>query len=292
MENIPIVDSLDIPDGWLRVADRVLERGRAVAMVVGDRDTGKSTLVRWLADRAVERGLSTWTVDADVGQSDFGPPTTVSARAWGSEGETHLYFVGSTSPRRHLLPCVVGAGRLVAQAREAGAQVVVVNTTGYVADAAAAALKAAKIDLLRPDYVLALERERELRPMVEPFLRMDTPRVVRVPISPAVHPRSAEARERRRAERWAGYLVGARRVDVGIGPAAWSGAGLLDPLVGRAVGLFDADDECRAVGPVVAGDRLAHRYEVLAPLPDGVRVARMHVGEAMVPGFAPEPTGP
>ena len=43
-----------------------------------------------------------------------------------------IYFVGSTSPKGHMLPMVIGAMKLVEQARAAGADLIVVDTTGFI----------------------------------------------------------------------------------------------------------------------------------------------------------------
>lgn len=57
-------------------------------------------------------------------------------------------FVGSTSPRGHLLPVLIGAARLVAVAQEAKAEVILYDTTGFVSQGGGGIdLKLAKIDM-------------------------------------------------------------------------------------------------------------------------------------------------
>ena len=51
--------------------------GAAVVVVIGESDTGKTTLVTALANAAFARGFGVGIVDADLGQSEIGPPTTI-----------------------------------------------------------------------------------------------------------------------------------------------------------------------------------------------------------------------
>ena len=92
---------------WKSVVDKIMTTGRVV-MVIGRVDTGKSTFCRHLASVAIKRGLKVGIVDADVGQSWIGPPTTVGMKIFTQDPAPALfpdsfYFVGSVSPERHLL---------------------------------------------------------------------------------------------------------------------------------------------------------------------------------------------
>ena len=64
------------PEETSRVLDRVAERGGTV-LLLGATDTGKSVLARELLNRGVRAGKSVALVDADIGQSDIGPPATI-----------------------------------------------------------------------------------------------------------------------------------------------------------------------------------------------------------------------
>lgn len=302
---------LDLPPGWMSVA-RTLVEGRGAVVLVGTRDTGKSTFAAWLAAHAVTCGLDTWLVDADVGQSDVGPPSTIGAtrvtseclepfdpdeedgvRLAGRLSARHLWFVGAHSPRAHMLDCVLGTGRLVDRARAEGAELVIINTTGWVEGGAAATLKTAKIDLVRPRFVVALERENELRDVLEPWSASSRPHIVRCPISAAVQPRDPSRREASRQERWARYLAPAREVVVDlreVGLSGSHGAWIEDGMpAGRAIGLIDPDGECLGAGPVRAGDGDGPILRALAPVASGSRVARVHFGTVTVPGFGDPP---
>jgi polynucleotide 5'-hydroxyl-kinase GRC3/NOL9 len=255
-------------------------------MALGARDTGKSTLIRWLARSCAQRGLDTWLVDADVGQSDIGPPTTVGATRMGGTA-THLAFVGDHSPRGHLLQVVGGTAHLVQLAMRERADVVLVNTTGYVDDGAAAALKIAKIDVLRPELIVALPYLDTLDRILRAYRDVRTPRVVALQPSSSVRPRGPEVREAYRRQAWASYLEQAEPQVVDLQTAGLSGA---DPETlaskdqrGRVAALFDESNACTAVGPVLDFDAATHVMRILAPR--GGRVHRVALGSIAVPGF-------
>ena len=48
-----------------------------VMLVIGETDTGKTHFTTYLASALLSRGDAVAVVDADLGQSDIGPPTTV-----------------------------------------------------------------------------------------------------------------------------------------------------------------------------------------------------------------------
>src|SRR3989442_7161458 len=67
------------PGGAVTALDRALEaaaRAR-VTLILGTSDTGKTSLTARLAGALAARGERVAVVDADVGQSEIGPPTTV-----------------------------------------------------------------------------------------------------------------------------------------------------------------------------------------------------------------------
>ena len=66
---------------WKDAVQRV-RRFKGVVMAIGGTDTGKSTLVRQLLAQALTPKRVIAVVDADMGQSSFGPPTCMSLTLW------------------------------------------------------------------------------------------------------------------------------------------------------------------------------------------------------------------
>jgi polynucleotide 5'-hydroxyl-kinase GRC3/NOL9 len=205
---VPLV----IPESWQPALD-LLGRG-GVCLVIGTTDVGKSTFCAVAAGRALAAGPVA-VVDADTGQSDIGPPACVSVGLVTQPLErlaevpaAGTYFVGSTSPFGHLLPCVAGARRMADRARDLGARSLIVDTTGMVAGPAARALKAAKVDLLQPDFLVALQREDEVEHLLAPYRKRARPQVLRLRPSRAAQIRSPEERRANRERAFARALAG------------------------------------------------------------------------------------
>lgn len=254
--------------------------------MLGAVDVGKTTVATELAAAAVRAGWRTAIVDADIGQSDLGPPATVGlghvprpVRHMAEVPPSALYFAGDTSPRRVYRYVVEGARELTARARRQGAQIVVVDTTGWVGGASAVAGKLRKIRRLSPRHVVAIQRDRE----VEPILARLSPRIAVHRLHPEIAVRSRSARERRAfrertfAEYWrrarplaldlrrltaerstvyAGTPVPPSRVAAEVPPAA---------LRHLLVGLAGRRGTMVAMGTVLLVEPALHRLTVLAP---------------------------
>jgi len=206
---------------WRSVTDEIVAAGR-IAMVMGRVDTGKSTFCRHLASAALQRGLKVGIVDADVGQSWIGPPTTVGmkivepAAGWfNAAGDLppmlfpdSFYFVGSISPERHLLQTTVGTKRMAEAAVSSGAELVIIDTTGLVDGPIGRALKSSKIDLIRPDHIICFQRGSELETLIRGIEPNRCCRVHRLQPSRSVKKRSQDSRRIYRQKQLREYFSG------------------------------------------------------------------------------------
>lgn len=192
-------------------------RERRTVLVVGGLDTGKTTLCRALLRAGVEAERVCAFLDADVGQKTVGPPATVTLKVVrGAEDleeerlgrEDLLWFVGSTSPEGHLLQVVCAVARLLAAAKERGADLVVVDTSGLVSGVYGQILKYHKVELLRPDLVVGLQRGEELLPLLGVIQRFFDTEVVPLGVHPRVVPTSVEQRAENRERAMARYFSG------------------------------------------------------------------------------------
>lgn len=154
---------------WRKLANRII-MPQQIVLVIGATDAGKSTFCRFLVDSALRQGLKTAFVDADVGQSQIGPPTTIGMKAFMPEmvpvqfdgTADQLYFVGDVSPHPRYLETLTGTRLMVDRARETEADFIVVDTTGYIHDPPAVSLKQHKIELIRPNHLVSIGRAIEL----------------------------------------------------------------------------------------------------------------------------------
>jgi polynucleotide 5'-hydroxyl-kinase GRC3/NOL9 len=200
----------------MAVVERVATTSRVVVLM-GGLDSGKSTLGRAIAGAGLETGRTVAYLDADLGQKAVGPPTAVTLRMLHGPADLGgdelsrpdaMYFVGATSPQGQLLPLVVGAASLLSRAQERGADLVVVDTSGLVSGVYGQILKYHKIELLRPDTVIGLQRGQELDPLLGIIQRFFTCEVIALPVDPNVHSTSVEERARNREEAMRRYFSG------------------------------------------------------------------------------------
>ena len=225
-----------------RILQALRKEGPGVtAYVVGVTDVGKTTVARALAE-GLAQDRPTAVVDADPGQAWLGPPTCVSTGWAGAQTPLATRFVGDVTPAGHMLQTLAGVARLVARAREEGAEAVVVDSSGFVGSEPARAFQYHVIDLLEPGHLVAVGNE-EADGILAPFRHR--PGVIghRLPPSPRVKPRSPETRRRHRAERLRAYFAGAREHSFAGAELPLHGRvpapGTVEPANGRVSALLD-----------------------------------------------------
>jgi polynucleotide 5'-hydroxyl-kinase GRC3/NOL9 len=267
-----------------------------VTIVIGESDTGKTTLVTVLANALVARGFRVAVLDADLGQSEIGPPTTIGLGRWTtpcarpSDAQVvGLHFVGTTSPAGNLLGALVGVRRLLDRARAGGHDRVVIDTSGLVAGGLGRALKQAKIDLTDPDLVLCLERADECGGIVDPYRGVRRPEVIRLPASGLARQRTPEERRGHRQRRLEDYFRTARpltlaldEVVVRLPGGAPLGAGRAGEVGGLLAGLLDRDGQTLGLGIVRQLDPDTGLLQVDADVPEA-EVAAVVIGRERYP---------
>ena len=253
------------PKEWYDLLD-VLKEEKGIAILLGATDTGKSTLAQFLIFNLCQRGLKVALVDADIGQSFLGPPTTIGLSVFKSDPDWQLvlsppeiFFVGSITPEGHFPIHLKGVKRMVDKAPSYGAEVILVDTTGFVLGEKGIELKRKKIDLLSPRLILALQKSDELEPILEYYKENALPSILRLPLSEQVRPRSLEERRTYRTDRFQEYFKHSVIHELAIEEFHVEGE-VLDPngetlpldwalrINGLLIGLKDSNDETLALG--------------------------------------------
>lgn len=280
-----------------------LAKRPGVTMFLGASDTGKTTCLRAAAAHLARVGLLPLAiVDADIGQSTIGPPTTVGltlvtkdnlpAFLAGKLVCHAMRFIGALSPVGHLLQTIVATKMLVDKALRRGARAVLVDTTGLIGQSVGFQLKLNKIELLEPRHIVALQREKELEGVLSVLANRPRLAVHRLAVSFHVRTRSPAERYRYRSNRFAVYFRSATRVQletrklsilsppIGLSkltgeylpPVISLGSFPSQSLMGCLVGLNNASDETLALGLL---ERITHhgqKMAVLTPLRNYTRV--------------------
>ncbi len=240
------------------IFDAVNDRCSRVIMVIGGCDTGKSTLV-WRLSHYLARAFVTGIIDADIGQSHIGPPTTVawgmfknSFTDWTEMNAEDIYFTGTLSPSGNIFPVLVGSKKMTEQALSR-CEKAVVDTTGMIEEPEGRLLKQYKIDLLDPSVVLALERAEELHPILAPFEGREGLSVIRLKVPEKVGRKGSESRTKFRNAQFQRYLSGGKIVDISLDSCAVRFSGharenTLSCLKGVPVSFRDSRNSDRAIG--------------------------------------------
>jgi len=185
-------DGSTIPSSWENVSKELIYGGKLLTvMIVGDVDSGKTSFCTYLANKALEKKLKVAIIDADLGQSDVGPPATIGfARILTSvrdlfevEAES-AYFIGLTSPSGVTENVIEKLSSLKKIALKYDLNLLIVNTDGWVEGEEASAYKIKLVEKIAPDIVIGIQRENELSPILTALkerkvLSVDSPSVIR-----------------------------------------------------------------------------------------------------------------
>jgi polynucleotide 5'-hydroxyl-kinase GRC3/NOL9 len=259
-----------------------------VTLLIGANDTGKSTLITRLASELVEQGHAVGIVDADLGQSDVGPPTTVGfgrvrrpIERLADAELVGLEFLGVTSPARCLRQTVEATARLVRRALAAGCDRVLVDTSGLVEGPFGHALKRLKIERVAPDVLVALQRRDECEPILRAYAEAAKPVIIRLPAA-ATTRRTAAARRDARRRSLEAHLTGSVPVTLDLGRLAVrpvpSSRGLaVIEVEGVLVGLETCDGCTLGLGWVGAVD-VAHGRVTVNTRVEVDRIAGVAIG--------------
>ncbi len=255
------------PKEWFLLLD-VLKEEKGIVILLGVTDTGKSSLIKFLILNLCQQGLKVALVDADIGQSFLGPPTTIGLAVFKSDPDwevvlspPEIFFVGSTTPEGNFPLYLKGVKRMADKAISYGTELILVDTTGFVSGETGKEFKRRKIDLLSPRFILALQKSNEIEPILELYEGNPLYKIYRLPLSEQVKPRSMEERRMNRANKFRDYFKDSVIQELAIEEIQIEGE-VLDPngdilpfdwalrINGLLIGLKDINDETLALGVI------------------------------------------
>jgi len=173
-------------------------------MLLGPINSGKTYLFHRITKLWKKRGYRFIELDCDVGQSTLGLPTTIN-----SIGRKihNIFFYGFTSPRHHPTRFLSGVAKLNRRGR------IITDTTGYIEFPKGLELKREKIEILRPDLIVALPAEEAFWDV---FLNSIRVKVLRMERSPKVRERGPKERENYRRKRFEEYFSKTEEVEIEV----------------------------------------------------------------------------
>lgn len=271
---------------WQKVATEILSKP-GIVLIIGENDTGKSTFVKWLTNSSLGEGLNVALVDADIGQSDIGPPTTISLAVPEAKFEDYseikpasLYFVGSTSPSGNLLACIIGT-RLMTEKGKVYANTILINTTGMVAGGPAVALKQSKIECLSPTHIVVFQRNKEIEPIISPYKKITRHTIHCLPVAPGVKYKTPEERRAFRERKFNQYFQKLFLSEFSIFSVGISGVYVhkhsLSSFKDNLVGLYDEDNELVCLGKLDSYSLKRKVLLIYVPFSLEKKVCRIHI---------------
>lgn len=257
---------------WIEIGE-VFERKGGRLFVIGASDSGKTTFLLFILNFLIKKGKRVGMLDLDIGQSSIGPPTTVGFGIANKEVETlteikpeKLYFVGSVSPKGHLLQILIGAEKLIREVEKHRVDHLLVDTTGLVDGPVAEILKEAKIEIINPDFIILFEEKGERENLIKPFIFSEK-RIIRVKPSPYVSQRDREERIKYRENRFKEYFKDRKILKIIFSEKNLLGIDLNYeiPPPGTLISLLDRDRFCISLGIVKNFDREDNTMTIVVP---------------------------
>jgi polynucleotide 5'-hydroxyl-kinase GRC3/NOL9 len=257
----------EVLESWAMAAESIMRKGKRV-VVLGMMDVGKTTFTIMAMNKAVSYGNVAGVIDADPGQNDLGPPTTIAC-AKSSKPVTHLsmlpplkmVFLRTTSLEHTWQEAVNGVAKLVDYLEmHEGVNTTIINTDGWITEATAIQYKLSMLSKLSPDYVVIIQKGEEEELVNQVKKNGFNPILLNAP------PLAIKTREDRRLHREMGYgkyLMPAKSATINL-----SEKPILNlPLSGGVP--FDANIRSLASKylkmPIVYGEQFGKKAIMLSP---------------------------
>ena len=204
-------------------AQQLLSQGlikKGICLILGAADTGKTTLTMALVKRLAEQQPIA-IVDADIGQSHIGPPTTVGWAVvdkpdvdFSQLAPAGISFVGHVTPVGHLLQLTAAIVQCVQQASKV-AELLIIDTPGLVRGPAATALWWTVQQILKPRLILAVERQDELSAILSGMASFDI-QLERIKSPPQMAIKSPQQRRSYRKSQFFSYFRDAELYNINL----------------------------------------------------------------------------
>jgi polynucleotide 5'-hydroxyl-kinase GRC3/NOL9 len=274
-----------------KIAQQLIGQGllqQGICLVLGTADTGKTTLVESVARRTAS-SQPVAVVDADIGQSHIGPPTTVGWALVDNPkvnlsqlAANGVSFVGDVTPVGHLLQLTAAIAQCVRQAAEVAASIIV-DTPGLVHGPAACALWWTVQRILQPESILAVQRGDELNDVISGLQHLDL-RLELIQSPPRIPSKSPQSRRSYRQKQFQSYFQDSHSYSISLSDMSIQYGRLSNPagLVHRLVALRDDKGKDVAIGLIEDWQDSRKTAVVRAPQLDIRQIRCLVIGDISI----------
>ncbi len=245
-------EEIKIPYSWQNL-QKIIEKWGGVFMVIGGVSSGKTTFVKFVASSLLKIGKKVAIIDADIGQSWIGPPTTIGAILLPKKEEPmntlrpdYMEFVGILSPSLDVENYLGSLKVLFERVKKENPFAIIVDTTGLVAGIEGLKLKVRKAELLKPTLVTAFKKNGEMEHIINALLEKKI-NVYTLRAPKETKERSMEKRREYREEMFRRYFNEANELKLRSPEENFE--------INTLVGILNRDGETLALGIVVQREK-------------------------------------
>jgi len=205
-----------IPASWEKACNTTLafDEKPLIVVVMGEADSGKTSFCTYLANTALREERRVAIIDADLGQSDIGPPSTIGfccltlpiSDLFLLKAE-NAYFIGTTTPSGALNKVIDKLAKMKDESLKEAVDFLVINTDGWVLGEEAVQYKLRLVRRIAPSVVVGIQQKDELTPILTNLKGI---RVLSIESPPAIKKRDREKRKILRELSYKKYLKGAK----------------------------------------------------------------------------------
>lgn len=281
-----------MPEDWAdKIAHRLLSRGlvqTGICLILGASDTGKTTLMAALM-KQLTLSRPVGIIDADIGQSHIGPPTTVGwalidtpPADFSQVGAEGISFVGDVTPVGHLLQLTASIVHCVRQASQVS-ELILIDTPGLVGSPAARALWWTVQRILAPKLVLGVQHNDELGDVLAGLRSLDM-HIELIKSPPQIRWKSPQDRRRYRQNQFAKYFHNCGLYNIGLDDVSVQSGRRLsgETMVGRVAGLRDGKGVDIAIGIINNWQNDRDIVEIKAPKLDIREIRCLAIGDVTI----------
>ena len=272
--NIEEIFSSPIPQDWDKFIERSIREKPKTITVFGEIDTGKTFFTTYLVNRLFKEKVKVAILDCDVGQSDIGSPGTIGLAIL-EEPVVFLpalkplviHFVGDYSPAS-VLPYYFPGMKKLAEKGLSLSEILIVDTPGWVHGEEGQRFTLTELEMLTPEVVVLLERNKELDYLAEVY---PEERIVRLTVSKEVLPRNPNQRKNLRELLSKKYFKEAKEIVFSLDEISTERIyGLnfnlnLPKEEGLLVGLLNDQGDCLGLGIIRKIDYGERKMYILTP---------------------------